>query len=306
LIPLLFLAAALPGLYWEQGPETATTLKSAGIECIHVAPANVEAWKAAGYCAATADPAAYEKLPQPGVEYRPDVARATSAPWLISNGARLLRVKSKPVYYVAAKDRAALCAAEAFTYGAQALIHADAGDLNGLGAMLQFLKRMDAPPLPARSNIGFIDDGSPEAAEVMNLLIRRNLLFRVVTAPDPRIDLNVQLGSPGFPRSAAANPSDFARLVRQKLTDEKRLLRIYGSEVVVGRLTGDGSHARLHLLNYSGRKVEGLRVRVLGAYKNAQLFAPGTAPAISDFLVANDATEFSLPALETYAIIDLR
>jgi hypothetical protein len=306
LIPLLFLAAALPGLYWDQGPETATTLKAAGIECVHAAPANVEAWKTAGYCAAAADLSAYEKLPQPGVEYRPDVATATSAPWLISNGARLLRAGSKPVYYPAAKDRAALCAAEAFAYGAQALIRADTGDLNRLGAMLQFLKRMDTAPLPVRANIGFVDDGSPEAAEAMNLLIRRNLLFRLVTAPDPRLDLNVQLGSPDFPRSAAANPSDFARLVRRKLTDEKRLLRIYGSEVVVGRLTGDGSHARLHLLNYSARKVEGLRVRVLGSYRNAQLFSPETVPAISDFVAADGATEFSLPALETYAIVDLR
>jgi hypothetical protein len=281
-------------------------LKTAGIECVHVAPANVEAWKAAGYCAAPANLAAYEKLAQPGVEYRPDVATATSAPWLISNGARLLRAGSKPVYYAAAKDRAALCAAEAFAYGAQALIHADAGDLNRLGSMLQFLKRTDAAPLPVSANIGFVDDGSPEAAEVMNLLIRRNLLFRMVKAPDPRLDLNVQIGSPDFPRSAAANPSDFARLVRQKLTDEKRLLRIYGSEVVVGRLTGDSSHARLHLLNYSARKVEGLRARVLGAYKSAQLFASGTASAISDFLVADGAAEFSLPALETYAIVDLR
>ena len=38
---LLMLAAALPGLFWEQGPETAGALKTAGIECIAVPAANV-------------------------------------------------------------------------------------------------------------------------------------------------------------------------------------------------------------------------------------------------------------------------
>ena len=42
---LLMLAAALPGLYWEQGPETAEVLKKAGVECIQVAPAKVDAWR---------------------------------------------------------------------------------------------------------------------------------------------------------------------------------------------------------------------------------------------------------------------
>ena len=130
----------------------------------------------------------------------------------------------------------------------------------------------------------------------MNLLARRNLLFRIVTAPDPRLDLNV--------KPTAGNPSEFVADIRRKLGDEKRLLRIYGSEVVIGRLTGDGSRARLHLLNYGGRKVEGLRVRLLGVYKKAQLSAPGGG-AVSDFVAADGATEFSLPALDAYAIIDL-
>jgi hypothetical protein len=300
------LAAALPGLFWEQGPETAGALKTAGIECIAVPAASVDAWKRAGFCAAAADLSRYEKLPQPGVEFRPDVASATRAPWVNSNGARLLRATGKPVYYEAAKGKAVLCAAEAFAYGAEALLRVDPADLEQFASMLRFLKRVDAPRLPVLANIGFIDDGSAEAGEAMNLLTRRNLLFRIVSAPDPRLDLNVRIGAPEYPHSAAVNPSEFTARIRQKLTDEKRLLRIYGSEVVIGRLTGDGSRARLHLLNYGGRKVEGLRVRVRGTYKQAQFSTPDGAGAVSDFLAADDATEFSIPELASYAVIDLK
>jgi hypothetical protein len=303
---LLTLAVALPGLFWDQVPDTAAALKKSGIECIQVDPQNVDAWKRAGFCATAADLSSYERLAQPGVEYRPDVASATRAPWVISNAWRLLRAGAKPVYYAPSKGSAELCAAEAFAYGASALVRIDPTDLDRFGAMLRFLKRMDTPALPAQANIGFIDDGSPEAGEVMNLFTRRNLLFRIVSAPDTRLDLNIRLGAPDYPRSAAANPSEFASMVRRKLTDEKRLLRIYGSDVVIARLTGDSSHARLHLLNYGGKPVEGLRVRLLGHYKNAKLSAPGGDAAVSDLVAAGDAVEFSIPELGTYAIIDLR
>jgi hypothetical protein len=304
---LPMLAVALPGLFWEQGPETAEALKKAGVECIQVAPAKLDAWKRAGFCATAADLSSDQKLAQPGVEYRPDVASATRAPWVISNAWRLLRAGAKPVYYAAGKGHAELCAVEAFAYGASAQVRIDPADLDRFGVMLRFLKRLDSTGLPKiQANIGFIDDGSPEAGEVMNLFIRRNLLFRIVSAPDPGLDLNIQLGAPEYPRSAAANPSEFASMVRRKLTDEKRLLRIYGSDVVIARLTGEASQARLHLLNYGGRKVEGLRVRLLGHYKSAKLSEPGRDDAVSDLVAVDGATEFSIPALDTYAIVDLR
>jgi len=151
-----------------------------------------------------------------------------------------------------------------------------------------------------------VDDGSAEAGEVMNLMTRRNLLFRIVTAPDPRLDLNVRIGAPEYPRAAASNPSEFVATLRQNLTDSKRLLRIYGSEVVICRLTGDASRARLHLLNYGGKKVEGLRARLLGVYKSVQVSTPDGFGTIADLVAAEGATEFSLPTLNTYAIVDLR
>ena len=78
--------------------------------------------------------------------------------------------------------------------------------------------------------------------------------------------VNVKLGTKEYPLEDAKNPSTLAHSVRYHLTDEKRSLRVYGSQVVVGRLTASGGHARLHLINYASanRKVDGIRVRVLG------------------------------------------
>ena len=59
------------------------------------------------------------------------------------------------------------------------------------------------------ANIGIVDDGSPEMAEVLNLLSRRNLLYRVVTAPDPKLDLNIRIGSEQYPRDAVKQPQRF-------------------------------------------------------------------------------------------------
>ena len=119
--------------------------------------------------------------------------------------------------------------------------------------------------MPILANIGVIDDGSPQTGELMNLLSRRNLLYRIVSAPDPHLDLNIRLGSKEYPKSEAANPSQLAQKIRAELTDEKRLLRVYGSEVVIARLMGNAGRVRIHLLNYANRPVTGLRVRVLGS-----------------------------------------
>ncbi len=97
-----------------------------------------------------------------------------------------------------------------------------------------------------------------------------------------------------------------AQKIRSQLTDEKRLLRVYGSEVVIARLTGDGAHAQIHLLNYANRPVKGLRVRVLGTFSNWKVAAydkPGLK--LEDFASVDGATEFSVPEMATYAVIDL-
>src|SRR5262249_49733414 len=152
-----------------------------------------------------------------------------------------------------------------------------------LGKMLTFLKAQDQPALPAMANIGVVDDRSPVMDEVLNMLTRRNLLYRVVTEPDPKLDLNVQLGTPDFPREAAANPSDFAARVREKLGDDKRLVRVYGSNTAIAYLTAEGKRARLVLLSYSrNRKQEDVRIRILGHYRQPKLAAYGTDALLRD------------------------
>jgi len=52
--------------------------------------------------------------------------------------------------------------------------------------------------------------------------------------------------------------------------------------------------------------VDGLRVRVLGAYKQHRLLAAGSPnEELLDYTVEPDATEFTLPELKSYAVVDL-
>ena len=163
--------------------------------------------------------------------------------------------------------------------------------------MQKFLASRPADGLPALANIGFLDDGTPAAAENMNLMLRRNLLFRVVKTPDTQLDLNVK-PKPG-------DPNAFAYEVRQKLTDPKRLLRLYGSEVVVARLSGDASRRRVALLNYGNRPVEGVRVRLLGRWPKVTAYAFGEKVDAIDVVVEAAATEFSLPRVPAYVVVEL-
>ncbi len=237
--------------------------------------------------------------PTPRVNLRANVARATTSPWVESNAARYTR-KPEATYCVEAPGKsAALAAAEAFAFGIQARIKAADGAAQ-FGEMLDFLKALPNPGEQGpMTNIGVVDDGSAATVELMNLLSRRNLLYRVVAAPDSHLDINVT-------GPHAADPSAEAYEIRQKLGDSRRLLRLYGSEVVVGRLTGDGSHVRLHLLNYSNRPVNGLRVRILGNFPKSAFQAFGLpGAALADFSATGEATEFTVQSLNEYAVIDL-
>jgi hypothetical protein len=301
------LAALLPWLYWDQGPATAPVVKNAGIERLYVPADQVSAWKSQGFAAQAFDAAKFVKLPAPGVEYKMDVAAATSLPWVNANGWRFARGGRHAYYYEVPWRKAALAAAEAYAYDAEAVVHPDARDVVAFGKMLAFLQTIDGPRLPVMANIGIIDDGSDQDGEVLNLMARRNLLFRVIPAPDPKYDLNVQIGTKEFPQAEASDPFAFATLVRQKLTDEKRLLRLYGSDVVLARLTGDGEQLRAHLINYGGGKVEGLRVRIRGAFAHGALEAFGVSKAaLADYSAFDGGTEFTIPEMGVYAVVDLR
>jgi hypothetical protein len=294
----VLVAAILPGLYWDKAPDPA--VKGAGVERVFVPSAQLAAWANQGVAAVSVDPAKLIKLTPPGVQYRMNQAAATSVPWIDANGWRFLRDPKGHYYYDVPAAAVPLAMAESFAYGVAATLRATA-DLDAFGRMLVFLKRMDRPLLPTLANIGIIDDGTESIAEVMNLLSRRNLLFRVVKAPDPKLDLNLKPA-----RDEAADPFAYSQKVRQKLGDDKRLVRIYGSDVVIAHLTGDAKTARLHLLNYSNRKVVGMRIRLRGEYAKATPAVFGIDnTTLMDYDKSGGATEFTLPEMGVYAVIDL-
>jgi hypothetical protein len=82
---------------------------------------------------------------------------------------------------------------------------------------------------------------------------------------------------------------------------------VYGSEVVICRLTAEAGWARLHLINYGGREIEGLRVRLRGAYGDGEAHVAGAGRLVlEDRVISGGATEFTIPRIATYAVIDLR
>lgn len=303
-MPLVLLAALLPGLFWDQQVETAPALKQAGIARVCVPPEREADWRKAGFTVVGFKRESAIQAVVPGVEFKIDEASATRMPWLDANGWRFEREsgRGRTYYYDAPQGKAALAAAEAFAYGVEAVVRAQAADLPAFARMLTFLGRADAPRMPVLANIGVVDDGSEETGEVLNLMARRNLLFRVLRAPEAGYDLVVKPAG-----AEAADPFEYAATVRQKLGDERRLLRIYGSDVVLGRLTGEGGKARLHLINYGERKIAGLRVRVRGAYAKGTLVAFGLEKAeLADYTSEGGATEFTIPEMPAYTVVDLK
>jgi hypothetical protein len=245
----------------------------------------------------------------PAVSFRASNASATREPWVDSNGWRFLRAPGGHFSYNAPGKAAALAAAEAYAYGVKADVQTDAAGQKPLAEMTRFLQSLEQNgAMPALFNFEYVDDGSPAAGEFMNLLVRTNLLFKVVQTPDTNGGMTVQLGSAEYPKSEAGNPKLLAEKVRAHVTDEKRLLRIYGSAVVIGRLVGSAAHTRLFLLNYGSAKndVEGIRVRVLGNFQQQHLAQFQSPEAkLLDYKTGADATEFTLADLPMFAVIDL-
>jgi hypothetical protein len=301
----------LPCVFWSRAAdETLALVKDAQIASLCVPPELVDGWRAAGVDAvplSAADLAARTALPAPGIEHRPDLVSATRSPWLAANGWRLLRHPEGQYRYDGRPAAAALAAAEAFAYGGNAVLSVDSPDLAEVGRMLSFIHEL--PPTAAqapRADFGLVDDGSEEMGEVMNLLVRRNLLFELLKAPSSRYRINVVAGAKGYAPADMADPSEFALRIRHQLTDAARTLRIFGTEVVICRATSDAAGMRLHLLNYGAREIQGLRVRVRGRYRehDAQVFGSGHS-RLDAFIVTGGATEFSIPRMSTYAVLDL-
>jgi hypothetical protein len=307
---LALLLAALPMIFWDQGPETAAALKQNGIQQVLVPAERLQVWKATGLVVrgiTTAEWSTLEEASAPGVDRQVRVASATRSPYLIANGWRFIRNRSGKYRYTLPAGKTALAAAESYAYGADTALQVEAADLEPAGKMLAFLRGLPVADLPGVSDLAVVDDQHPLVGEVMNLLARRNLLFAAVPAPDTRYPINIRIGSKEYPEDEAANPSDFALKIRRQLTDERRSVRIYGSETVLCRLTGDSTRIRLHLLNYRGGKVDGLRIRLRGAFHKGQARGDqvGEIP-LENFAVASGSTEFSIPMMNLYAVVDLQ
>lgn len=241
----------------------------------------------------------HTKLDAPGVEYRMNQASATRAPWIHSNAWRIRRNPHGQFWAEIPEGRLVLAMAEAHAFGANVVFKAAPSDKTAFHQMSDFLKTIERPGMKPLVNLVVEDDGSAMAGEALNLLARRNLLFRVGNQVS-RGEMHVKA------TSNIKNPYDFSQEVRAKLTDQRRILRVFGSEVVLANLTGSGSRLRVHLVNYGRRPLEGLRIRVLGEFKVEKL-AAFQAPDFraEDVLVEANATEFSVPRLPIYAVVDL-
>ena len=300
-------------VYWTMGPESRPRLDAAGLRNICVPREQVDAWRSGGFDTQGIDPAELTtrtSLETPGIAARAGVASPTRAPWIVANGWRFVRNPSGSYTYDLAAGKAALAAAEASAYGVNAVLKIDQADIESVAAMMTFLGGLPSIDLPPVADLAVVDDGPAETGEVMNLLYRRNLLFEVVKAPSTKYRINVALGGPDYPRQAASDPSAFAQAIRTQLTDEGRSLRVYGSEVVIARLNGDGSRARLHLINYGGRDIEGLRIKLKGVWTASEALVAGAgrvplADLATEVGATMTATEFSIPRLGTYAVVDL-
>ena len=297
--------ALLPLIFWQHGIETAPALKRAGIDRIAVTPPAAARWRQAGFEVVTitaAQLAMRTLLESPGIIARADQASPTRSPWVVSNGWRFIRQPSGSfVHNVVGRNSGPLAAAESFAYQADVVLKIDPADINETGRLLSFLKQIPDNDMRPVADIGVVDDGSPLTGEALNLLSRRNLLFRIVESSSSEYKVNVK------PGPEMADPSEFALKIRRQLTDEARSIRVYGSDVVICRLLRNAAGARLHILNYSGREVEGIRVRLRGAYKtsSASSFGPG-AIKLEDVLIGPDAIEFTLPRIGLYSMVDLK
>jgi hypothetical protein len=323
MIRLLVAAACIPALAYRAAAAPADNSQAGKLYVTSVASSLVEQGLAAAAPAAS-ETAAFEHLNGPSIRMRNNEAQATTSPWVDANAWRFQRGTRKVTYQKLTAGSAPLAAAEAFTFNVEAILDPDPSELAELGKFLGFLKQQKKALLPVMANIGVVDDKSAEMDEVLNMLTRRNLLYRIVSAPDPKLDLTVQLGSKDFPRESAIDPSDFAARVRAKLGDDKRLVRLYGTSTVIAHLTGDGKQAQLYLLSYtrSGGRGQGggrgqqtgggaggqpIRVRVLGHYRPVKFAAYGVAEAakLTDVENPGGSTEFTVPLFSTLGIIDL-
>jgi hypothetical protein len=125
--------------------------------------------------------------------------------------------------------------------------------------------------------------------ELLNLLTKMNLLYKIDKVRDPRLPVNVT--------PQPEDPNLAAHKIRSQIGDENRSLRIFGSQVVLGRLLESPGKVRVFLLNLGTHSIFGLRVRLRGRFQESD--------AVTNLTQDGPFTEFSVPEVETFAVIDL-
>ena len=150
---LLLFALSLPCVSPAQSADGRAALEAAGIT----------------RACTEADLAQRETVATPGTAPRPGLASPTRAPWIVANGWRFVRQPRTRYLYEVPAGKAALAAAEAFAYGADAALKIDVGDARPLGEMLTFLAALPSADLPVVSDFAVVDDGSAVTGEVTSV-----------------------------------------------------------------------------------------------------------------------------------------
>ena len=244
-------------------------------------------------------------------------AAATAEPWITENGwillcSRGIVPEAQPVLaYDPPRDTLpkiganALAVAEAAVFGGSYAIAASAlaegstprarADRRRTIAQLKFVESHAGWFSGLHyASVAVVADNPGPPAEVMNLLVRRNLPFQAFTrerwpAERPavlvlvgqtalraedraRLDTWRAAGTVVFERGSPPNPSEFAAEVRQVLGD-RRPFRLTNGQQVIALLTA-GRERVLHLLNYGIDPIQDLRVQLANAATRARLFSP--------------------------------
>ena len=257
-------------------------------------------------------------LEPPGVNRQIAVASPTQRPWMDASGWRFLRAAAAAGYSTSCPPgRGPLAAAEAHLHGADALCRSTLRDLPAVA--------QDAAPSCARSRrcpgptwprSRWWTTGPSWSGEVMNLLSRRNLLWRPgaegrgpATPPARVAGSRCASGAPPSRRRPPRIPASWPRADPAAASATTgALLRVYGSEAVLCRLQGDRAGTLAPVAaELRQRRREGVRVRIRGGYPRGTAVTDRTGSrAPIDQTSTGDTTELTVPPFALWAVVDLQ
>jgi hypothetical protein len=270
--------------------------------------------------------------PNIAIEGAEDVgfANATEEPWVDSNGWILRYARAvEPaksivlIHEPEAKPRPAIIAlatAEAAVFGGSFAVPSSSLADPRVAAQRKFIAEhapwfAGTPEAP----VAVLADNLEPIAEVMNLLVRRNvpfIAFRRDRWPESPPAVLVSVGQPPLPESVVrkwsaaktqiihrddiTDPNAFAIEIRKALGD-RRPFRITNGQQVIANLVGvDDGKRVLHLLNYGIDPIQDVRVQLSRPANRATLYTPGTT---SGRTIEIHLGEFSVPEMAIHAAV---